>query len=76
MDAYLDTREAWWYGPWNMFLCDFHFNSFCVEPFATITYLNICCQNMLIPTMEMILTTMTTMLTVMLMMHRGPQLDF
>jgi hypothetical protein len=37
-EAESDTREAPWYGVWDIFLQDFLFFSFCTPPHFTITY--------------------------------------
>jgi hypothetical protein len=36
--AQSDTREAPWYGPWDIILRDFLFSPFCKPPYFTITY--------------------------------------
>ena len=37
-EAESDTREAPWYGAWDIVLRDFLFLSFCTPPYLTITY--------------------------------------
>lgn len=37
-EAQSDTREAPWYGPWDIVLRDFLFSSFCKPPYFAITY--------------------------------------
>ena len=37
-DADTDTREAPWYGPWDIALWNYIFALFCGPPYLTITY--------------------------------------